>query len=126
MILVDFLGWWYTHGYMWAIEQCLVVAPQKIAQFFSMKDLAKTLFAPFRQDALEGRGTSISVKFQVFFGNIISRIFGFIIRTALLIVGLFGIVLNIIVGIAAVVTWLFLPVMPIVALLIFLAGGINI
>lgn len=125
MILVDFLGWWYTHGYLWAIEQFFVVFAHKISQFFSILDLSKTLFAPFRQDALQGKGASISIKFQIFFGNILSRFFGFIIRTALIFVGVLLILLDIAVGFIAVSIWLLIPLMPIIAILLMVANGVN-
>jgi len=125
MILVDFIGWWYTRGYLWAIEQFFVVFVHKISQFFSIVDLSKTLFAPFRQDALEGRGAPISVKFQVFFGNILSRIFGFIIRSALITIGTLLVILDILVGLIAVAVWLLMPFMPIIAVLLMVANGVN-
>lgn len=126
MILVDLLGWWYTRGYMWAIEQFFVVFTHKISNFFSIFDLLKTLFAPFRQDSLQGKGASISIKVQIFFGNILSRFFGFLIRTTLIAVGIVAILVNMIVGFIAVALWLLMPLAPVVACILMFSNGITV
>jgi len=122
MLFADLLGWWYGRGWAWAMKRLFVVHAAKILQFFSIEDLLKTLFSPFRQDSLETRGASVSVKLQVLGGNIVSRFFGFIIRTVLIAVGLITTVLCYVLGIVVTITWPLIPVSPIVVLVLILTG----
>lgn len=122
MIIADMLGWWYSRGWMWALHQLFVLRTRHIAEFFSITDLLKTLFAPFRQDVIDTSRAPLSVKLQAFGGNIISRIFGFLIRTTLIMVGLLTIILHIFVGIAAIIAWPFLPATPLLAFFFMMNG----
>lgn len=109
------LGWWYSRGWAWALRQLFVVRTKQIAGFFSMSDLVKTLFAPFRQDAIDTTGAPLGVKLQAFGGNIISRIFGFLIRTTLILVGGVIVVLHLVASFLALLVWPLLPLSPVVA-----------
>lgn len=122
MIITDMLGWWYSRGWAWAIRQLFVVRTVHIAEFFSIADLLKTLFAPFRQDATDTSRAPLGVKLQAFGGNIISRVFGFLIRTTLIVVGIITILLHALVGGVAVIVWPLLPLSPFVALLLIVKG----
>lgn len=123
MLLLDLVSWWYSRGWKWAGEQLFVAQTQKILGFFSVGDLLKTLFSPFRQDVIDTRRAPLSLKLQAFGGNIISRIFGLIIRSALIIIGLLLIALNALAGIIATLIWPLVPVMPIVAMVLLLNGA---
>jgi hypothetical protein len=109
MLIADFLSWWYSRGWAWIAKQFFVVYTGKVAEFFSIAELSKTLFAPFRQDASGTKGAPLSVKLQVLGGNIISRIFGFIIRLSLIAVGSVALVICLILGAAASLAWPLLP-----------------
>lgn len=123
MLLVDLLGWWYSRGWGWAFNRLFVGHTKSIANFFSVGDLFKTLFAPFRQDAIEVRGAPISVRLQAFGENIISRFFGLLIRSVLILVGLLLILGNLFIAIVAAFIWPLLPISPAVAIMIMAAGG---
>lgn len=122
MIIMDALGWWYSRGWVWALQQLFVIRIQHIAEFFSLADLLKTLFKPFRQDVINTRNAPIGVQLQAFGGNIISRIFGLIIRTTLIITGLFVILFHTILAVVAAVVWPLLPASPFVAVALIAMG----
>ena len=126
MLLVDLLSWWYTRGWGWVAQQLFVVRSFRILHFFSIADMLKTLFAPFRQDTTDTKRAPFGVKLQAFGGNIISRIFGFIIRSLLIVIGVAVLTLNGIVSVAAVALWPLVPLAPIVAvaLLILEVGSV--
>lgn len=124
MLIVDVLGWWYTRGWAWSLQQLLVRRSGSIAKFFSIGDLLKTLFAPFRQDALNVKGAPIGVRLQALGGNIISRIFGAIIRSLLIVCGIIALAANAVAGLIMVALWPLLPVAPFVAL-VFAATGVG-
>ena len=122
MLLLDLTGWWYSRGWAWAIRQLFIVRTARIITFFSIADLLKTLFAPFRQDAVETRHAPVGVKLQAFGGNIISRVFGFFIRIALIGIGLIVIALNFVLSLIASVIWPLIPLGPIVAVVLLVSG----
>lgn len=120
MLMVDLLGWWYFRGWLWFMRRMFLVQTEKIMQFFSIGDLLKTLFAPFRQDSINVKGAPIGVRLQVFGGNIISRFFGLIIRTVLILIGLVLTVLNAVCGVVASLAWPLLPLSPIIAIVLMI------
>lgn len=122
MLLVDLLGWWYSRGWTWAVSELFVKRTHSISTFFSMGDLLKTLFAPFRQDSTNVKGAPLGVRLQVFGGNIISRIFGLIIRSVLIIIGLLLMFLNFVSASIASLLWPLVPIAPIVAIVLIATG----
>lgn len=114
MLLADFFGWWYSRGWTWVLQQFFFVYVMRTLQFFSVSELFRTLFAPFRQDVIETKNAPIGVKLQVMGQNIISRFFGFIIRTILILVGLFCLIGCLLAGAIAAIIWPILPAGPVV------------
>lgn len=123
MIVADLLGWWYMHGWTWCLKQVFLVQSGKISNFFSISDLLKTLFAPFRQDSLQTKNAPIGIKLQVLGGNIISRFLGFFIRIFIVGLGILVLLFNGILGVFLMVLWLILPLIPIIAVVLFLTGA---
>ena len=123
MIIASMLSWWYSRGWLWSANQLFVVQLGKVYDFFSVADLLKTLFAPFRQDVIDTRNAPLSVKLNVFGGNIISRVIGAMIRSTLVIVGLGMIAIMALGSFVAIVIWPFLPIAPIIALIVLFSGG---
>lgn len=85
--------------------------------FFSIGILGSTLFSPFRrirEEYVGGRGPSEF--FASLAVNIIMRIVGAIIKTFIIVVGLFGMAVVLAVGIILLVIWTFMPMILIVML----------
>ncbi len=122
MIVADLLGWWYLHGWTWCIKQVFLVQSEKIANFFSMSDLLKTLFSPFRQDSLQTKNAPVGIKLQLLAGNIISRFFGLIIRSMLVSVGVITLLLNTVVAVTMTLLWPFIPLLPLIAVGLWMTG----
>lgn len=122
MLLVDLLGWWYSRGWAWMLDRVFVVQSLKIAHFFSIVDLLKTLFAPFRQDAVNVKGAPISIRLQALGENVISRVLGLFIRLILVIIGLVALTFNAIFGIIAAALWPTLPFSPVLAVILMAQG----
>jgi len=122
MLLFSMLGWWYSRGWAWIAKYFLVVRNKRILEFFSVTDLLKTLFAPFRQDSIDTKRAPLGLKLQAFGGNLISRFLGFLIRTILIIVGLLIAAVNTVVGLVLAIVWPLLPFAPLVSGLLILLG----
>lgn len=122
MLISDLLGWWYSRGWAWAAHHIFVVQTERIFDYFSIKDLALTLLAPFRQDVVDTRRAPLGVKAQLFVWNIISRFFGLIIRSSLIIIGLLALAFEVTFGIVAMIVWPLLPLSPVVAVILIGVG----
>lgn len=79
-------------------------------QFFSIFELLKTFFAPWRRYSFSyPRGFDVGKYVEVFFSNLISRILGAIMRSFLIILGLVVEVLILFLGAIVFFAWLLLP-----------------
>lgn len=123
MFIVGLLSWWYGQG--WARRIGLV--REKIAatvDYFSIGILLKTLAAPYRQiGAGQVRG-SASVKWRAFVDRTVSRIMGLIVRSLIIIIGCFAIVMHSIIGLTVILLWGVVPAIPIVGFILFLSGWV--
>jgi hypothetical protein len=86
--------------------------------FFSVPLLLKSFFSPWRRyQWAYPRGLDIGKYFEVLISNLISRILGAIMRTFLIIIGIFIEVLYIFAGIIVFFGWLVLPALLIAGLI---------
>ena len=122
MLLVDLLGWWYSRGWAWICKTVFVQQGAKILHFFSITDLLKTLFAPFRQDAVNVKGAPIGIRLQALGENIISRILGLMIRLVLVVLGLTLLAANTVFAAAAALVWPLMPLAPVAAIILITQG----
>ncbi|MCA9342754.1 hypothetical protein KC950_01930 [Candidatus Saccharibacteria bacterium] len=121
--MVIFLGfrWWYSEGWLWIFNSAVTARLKKWISYFSMPNLAKTLFAPFKQDVGKRNRSGLDALVQSFVDNSVSRIFGFIARSFLIIAGLICIFFVLISGILMIIIWPLIPAIPIISIL--LASG---
>ena len=121
MLVIDLLGWWYSRGFAWAGNYLFVTRTKRTLEFFSVSDLLKTLFAPFRQDAYKLRSATIEQRLQALGGNLISRFLGFLIRSILILTGLVVLLFNVVSGLVGILIWPVLPILPLLCLVLFAA-----
>ena len=128
MLLFSMLGWWYTRGWVWLARYMIVTRNKRIADFFSITALLKTMFAPFRQDSIDTKNAPIGLKLQALGGNLISRVFGFLVRLVLIISGSILVIANSVLGFAMLVIWPLLPFAPLVTFLLIMlrVGLVNV
>lgn len=121
-VLRDYLVWHYSvalsdtlhtwWNYVWFVFHV-----------FSVGDVAKTLFSPWKR--LEEKRVSILKSPQDYFANmfvnLIMRIVGFMIRTALLAIALICFLITVLGGLLFVLLWIPLPVL----LLHFIISGVR-
>jgi hypothetical protein len=119
MFLTDLLGWWYGAGFkdlMLKFNGSFVAT----ADFFSIDDLAKSLFKPYRQTL-----TSVSYKRtlgQKLGDAFVSRAIGFIVRFFLIIFGLLAMVFQGLAMAVSLILWPIIPLLPIVLIVLSLVG----
>lgn len=123
MFLVGALSWWY--GYGW--KQRFFHAKQNIdalVDYFSIDLLIKTLFSPYRQISAGQVNGPIGVRWQAFLDRTISRVIGSIVRTMIIVVGSIAITVYVLFEICLVVTWIFVPLLPAVGIVMTLIGWV--
>ncbi len=118
MLIVAFLRWWYAPGWAFAFKRLISGRLTNVANFFSIKDLAKTLFAPFRQDSIELKNAPAGLRIQALGENLISRFLGLLIRLSLIAVGLISLIFTLLLGLVLFLAWPLLPLSPLVAIIL--------
>ena len=94
----------------------------RATDFFSLKLLLRTLFEPFKQISNRSVDGSLEARFRAFIDRLISRIVGTVVRLGLLIIGLILIVIEAVLGIALLIAWPIVPLMPIASIILTVVG----
>ena len=123
MFIIGMLSWWYGAGW----RQRVVILRERLAKtvdYFSIDLLAKTLFAPFRQISAGRVNGPLGVKMQAFFDRLISRMIGMMIRSTMIVMGVGTIIVHSVLGLITVIMWAFIPLLPLVGVLMMLSGWV--
>lgn len=86
---------------------------------FSIPLLLRTLFSPFRQISAGSVRGPLSVKFRAWFDKLVSRFVGAGVRIIVVAIGVVWLLLVIIVGTLRFLAWPLIPLLPVVALVLF-------
>lgn len=121
MLFMSLIQWWYGAGWRRRV-QIMKTRIEGTMDFFSITLLLKTLFQPFRQISAGQVDGSIDAKLRAFADRLISRIIGAVVRTVIIIAGLIAIALHILLGIGLLVGWAFVPLLPLVGLVLTVMG----
>lgn len=125
MFLTGIFFWWYGSGWLRRIQMIkdrLVAS----ADFFSVGLLFSTFFSPFRQISAGEVSGSINEQVRALFDKLLSRTIGAIVRSFMIIFGLFAMALQIIFGFTVLVFWLIIPILPIIGLICLVIGWVPI
>lgn len=120
-MITDFFSWWYGTGLRNALASIGRRARRPLDDF-SVSLLLRTLFAPFRQIDAGGVRGSLDVQIKAWFGREFSRFFGAGLRTIMIIIGLIGSALSALFSVVWLMVWLVLPVVPVLAIVLWLGG----
>lgn len=118
MFVVDLVQWWYAKGWgtFWSDMKAML---KNTADTFSIGDLLKTLFAPYRQIDAENEGGPILARLV---SKLISRLVGFFARSALIVCGLVLMLLEIIAMGVMMIVWPLMPILPFVGIILAVLG----
>lgn len=114
MVFLLCLRWWYSAGWLWVFDSVLVRRCNWILETFSAGDLARTLFAPFRQTYAGKIKGGLDVQIRAFFDRLISRAIGFVVRGFLLLMAGVGMMVVLVVAVALLIIWPLIPLLPFV------------
>lgn len=114
--LVDYFVWYYSSALrdlaaLWLNFMWFIV------YFFSIPLLLRTLFSPWRRMTDTYRRGSIEDLMSTFVMNVMTRVFGAMVRSVIILMGILFLLLGIVVFCIGIVTWLMMPVGSVFALL---------
>jgi hypothetical protein len=124
MFLVGLISWWYGRGW---VDQWKRIGIRFAAtlEFFSIGQLAMTLFSPFRQiSATSTSNGSVGAELRAFGDQLISRIIGGFVRFFTILFGLIIILLQALYEIVIMIAWWLLPALPIVGAIMMAIGWV--
>lgn len=124
MFLVGLISWWYGRGWMGQWKR-IAHRFTLTLEFFSVGQLLKTLFSPFRQiSATSGSDGSVGAELRAFGDKLISRVIGAFVRLFTILFGLVVITLQAIYELVIMVFWWFLPAFPVVGFIALAIGWV--
>jgi uncharacterized membrane protein YphA (DoxX/SURF4 family) len=123
LLVTELFKWWYTAGLRQRLKKISVRLDGTI-DYFSMDLLVKTLFAPFRQISAGRVRGPIGVQLRAWFDRLISRVIGAIVRSMVIVIGIFALVVAAVIGMIRLIAWPLIPVSPIIAVVFALIGWV--
>lgn len=121
-MLLATIAWWYTAGWT-GLAARIGHRIDRVMESFSVTLLLGSLFDPFRQiDAGGLHGASFDAQLRAFGNRLFSRVFGAVVRTLFICIGLFVALLVAIVGVMQLVMWPLVPLFPVVGLVLAAVG----
>jgi hypothetical protein len=125
MFLVGIISWWYSAGWMGQLRR-MFTQLTATASYFSIGQLFATLFAPFRQISAGRVNGSIAVQLRAFFDQTFSRVIGALVRLITILAGAIFLVVQLVVDVVIAITWLVLPALPVVGLILYVVGWVPV
>lgn len=123
MLIFNCLTWWYGSGWAWRLQGHLK-SMKTLFEYFSVQALLRTMWAPYRQTLVyDRRQKNISNLGSRIVDGLVSRCIGFLYRSTLLTVACLLSLVELMLLVLTAVIWPFIPLLPILAVVLFLNGG---
>lgn len=119
LMLVEFVIWWYSTGWLETLQR-IGGRVKAVWRMFSVAILLRTLFSPWRR-IISPPGKSIEEIFRGILDNTVSRFVGFFVRGFALFAAFLLTGVAVIVGGIIIVAW---PLLPFAAVFFLLKGTI--
>jgi len=119
--MITYFYWWYFEEpeYIW---RAIRIITKKIFFSFSVPVLLRTLFDPWKRDVTYVENASLQELFNIWLGNFISRLVGFVVRTFTILIGFVLTVLAFIVLLAFILIWFLMPIF----IILLIINGITV
>ena len=122
MLILSFLKWWYSRGFLSYLEK-FVDQLKNAADFFSIRLLIRNFFSPFRQISAGGTTSlALDARIRAFFDYLLSCVIGAMIRFFILIIGLIVILFQFIFGSLVAILWPLAPAVLVYCVVLFSQG----
>ena|SRR5579884_1497971 len=107
MLVLSFFSWWYGQGWKKVVDS-FAQRQQAVASIFSVTQLMRTLFAPWRR-IITYPGASLQEKFRAWSDNLFSRVIGFFVRLLVLLAALVSVLVIAVLSALEIIIWPLLP-----------------
>jgi hypothetical protein len=121
MLLATFFAWWYGVGWMTLVQK-VSGRITGVLSFFSVGQLATSLFAPFRQISAGKVQGPLGVILRAWLDRLFSRGIGAVVRTLLIFTGLLSAGMYAVFGLLIIILWPALPAMPLIGIVLMVSG----
>jgi hypothetical protein len=122
MILFSMLSWWYTAGWS-GLAARIGHRINGVMETFSVSLLMGSLFEPFRQiSAGHVQGGGFDAQLRAFGDRLFSRIFGAVVRSLFIFMGLVGACIMALIGVVQLLLWPFVPFFPVAGIVLAVMG----
>jgi len=122
MLVVGFFRWWYLRGWLGLINKVQSIL-RSLLDSFSISLLLKTLFSPYKQISAYGSGgSSIQAQLSDAADKLLSRMIGFVLRVVIIFTGIIAMLIDIILSSFVILLWPLLPILPVVGVILAIAG----
>ena len=122
MLVISFFVWCYGRGFTNYLSG-FVNNLKDLADFFSIRLLVRTFFAPFRQIGVERKANiPLNVRIHEWADLQISRLVGATVRFILLIIGTLALILRTILGLVIGILWPLMPLLIVYSVMLFVRG----
>lgn len=119
-MLLVLVSWWYTAGWAGLMGRASRRV-DALMETFSVKLLLGSLFDPFRQiSAAQARGGSFDMQLRALGDRLFSRLFGAVVRSLFIIIGLVAACGVFVLSLVQVVVWPLVPFLPLVGVVLAL------
>jgi len=116
------LSWWYGLG--WAkLMQKVSGRVRGALDFFSVGQLASSLFVPYRQISAGSVRGSVGDQLRALGDRLFSRVFGAVIRLIIIFAGLLTVLIIGVIGLILIAAWPILPMLPIICVFLVQWGN---
>lgn len=109
-MLLAFFSWWYGQGWR-QVASSLMPRVQAISDSFSVRQLSRTLFAPWKRITTPA-GKSLEAKMRALADNLFSRIVGFIVRIFVLLGAAISVLVISVLTLIEALAWPLVPLAP--------------
>lgn len=107
MIIIDVVSWWYGWGWFHVLE-VMKRRLVRIFNIFSIRQMLKTLFAPWKEDRVTG-SQGLDQMMRALVMNAVARLIGFSVRTMILLFWAVVSIAMLAIGIGVFVIWPLAP-----------------
>ena len=107
-MFLDYFHWQFVRSPS-ELYKILINILSYIYNYFSIGNLAKTLFAPWKRDTIYVVNATLADQARVLIDNLISRFMGFVMRSITIFAGIILLIIYIIAAIIFLVFWTILP-----------------
>lgn len=121
MLLTTFFSWWYGVGWL-TLGRKVGGRVSGVLRFFSVVQLATSLFAPFRQISAGRVQGPLGVQLRAWGDKQFSRVIGAVVRSLLILCGLAAAAFYAVTGFIMIVAWPVLPAMPLLGIILMVSG----